>query len=129
MSGHQQEQEQEQQQQPPPFMPPAGFAAFASMFPGGMPNPFNFMAAGVGHPRLHGDNTDEMISAIESNIYRDNSKMTEADVDGELSFALQHETDGEVATYFALIVCMITLASGVSRPLPTCRGTYTCRIE
>jgi hypothetical protein len=29
-----------------------------------------------------------MISAIESNIYRDNSKMTEADVDGELSFAL-----------------------------------------
>ena len=107
MSG-QQEQDQEQQQQPPPFMPPAGFAAFASMFPGGMPNPFNFMPAGVGHPRLHGDNTDEMISAIESNIYRDNSKMTEADVDGELSFALYvARNGGEVATYFALIVCMI----------------------
>jgi len=102
MSGEQQQQNH-QQQQPPPFMPPAGFAGFASMFPGGMPN-FNFgnfMAAGVGHPRLHGDNTDEMISAIESNIYRDNSKMTEADVDGE--FAARTNESVELATYFALI--------------------------
>ena len=84
MSGQEQQQNQEQQPQPPLFMPQ--MAAFASMFPGGMPN-FNFgnfMAAGVGQQRPQGDNTDAMISTIESNIYRDNSKMTEADVDGEL---------------------------------------------
>lgn len=84
MSGQEQQQNQEQQQpsQPPLFMPQ--MAAFASMFPGGvgMPTFGNFMAGGVQRP--HGDNTDEMISTIESNMYRDNSKMTEADVDGEL---------------------------------------------
>lgn len=81
MSGREQQQNQEQQQppQPPLFMPQ--MAAFASMFPGGMPNFGNFSG---GLQRPHGDNTDEMISTIESNMYRDNSKMTEADVDGEL---------------------------------------------
>ena len=81
MSGQEQQQNQEQQPQPPLFMPQ--MAAFASMFPGGMPNFGNFMPGG-GLQRPQGDNTDEMISTIESNMYRDNSKMTEADVDGEL---------------------------------------------
>lgn len=69
----------------PPALPP-GLAGLAGLFPptvGGLP--LGLVGADrPAQPRLNRDDTDEMISTIESNIYRDNSKITSTDVETEL---------------------------------------------
>lgn len=61
---------------------PASLAGLAGLLPPGTV-PFAFGGQPV-QPRLLRDGTDEMISTIESNIYRDNSGLTPADVEAEL---------------------------------------------
>ena len=68
-----------------PVLP--GLTGFAGLLP---PTASAGLPLGLGghdrpaQPRLQRDGTDEMIATIESNIYRDNSKVTSDDVETEL---------------------------------------------